>query len=118
MANHALGAPFRLRVRALGEEPELRCPHCGEWWPITPEFWRLNDWDKCLACSRERARLYAALRQRDAEYRTAKAEKSRRYRNWLKEHCPQYLAAYDREKRARNRIKAREYRAKQRETAA
>lgn len=106
----------RLRLRySLVDGPELRCPWCGEWWTITPEHWdtKRNDYDRCLACDRERSRLYAALRQRDAEYRTAKAEKSRRYRRWLKEHCPEYLPAYDRERKARERQRAVEYRATQ-----
>jgi len=100
---------FRLRL-SLIDGPELRCPHCGEWWPITTEFWEKNEWHQCISCKRERARLYARLRQRDAEYRTQKAEKSRRYRAWLQEHCPQYVAAYEREKRARNRARANQRR--------
>lgn len=107
---------MRLRVR-LGEDPELRCPHCGEWWAITPEFWRLNDWDKCLACSRERARLYQRLRSRDAEYRAASADRTRRYRKWLRETCPEYLPAYERERLARRREYAKARRARLREAA-
>jgi hypothetical protein len=105
---------FRLRL-SLIDGPELRCPHCGEWWPITTEFWEKNEWHQCISCKRERARLYARLRQRDAQYRTEKAEKSRRYRAWLAETHPQYIAAYDRERKARYREKAREDRARQRE---
>lgn len=107
-----LGARFRLRM-TLGHPPELLCPHCGEWWEISPEFWRLNEWSMCLACGRERARLYAALRLRDdMGYRDRKAEASRRYRNWLKATHPEYITAYDRERRARNREKARQRRAR------
>jgi hypothetical protein len=111
----------RLRLRfSLIDGPELRCLHCDTWWPIVPECWRAdrNEWHMCLACQREKARLYAALRMRDKEYRVAKADKSRRYRAWLKEACPQYLQAYDREKRARNRAKAVEYRIARKEAAA
>jgi hypothetical protein len=107
-------APMRLRME-VGHEPELRCPHCGEWWPITPEFWRLGQWHRCNACNRERARLYAAMRHRDdLGYRTKKAVASRRYRNWLKATCPEYLAAYDRERKARNRA----YQQRKRDEAA
>jgi len=107
---------FRLRL-SLIDGPELRCPHCGCWYPIDTEHWEKNEWHLCLACKRERARLYAKLRQRDAEYRTKKAEASRRYRNWLKETCPQYLSAYDRDRKARNREKARQHRASLKEQA-
>lgn len=104
-------AQFRLRLTP-GSEPELRCLHCGEWWAISTEFWRLNKWHMCKACENERARLYQQLRSRDKEYRTQKAEYSRRYRKWLSETCPEYLPAYDRERRARGRERAREYRTK------
>jgi len=98
--------PFRLRL-PLGEEPELRCPHCGEWWAISTEFWEPNEWHMCRACKRERAKLYQRLRQRDKDYAKAKADASRRYRVWLARTCPQYLPAYERERKARNREKAR-----------
>jgi DNA-directed RNA polymerase subunit RPC12/RpoP len=101
---------LRLRL-SLIDGPELRCPHCGEWWPITTEFWEKNEWHRCLSCKRERARLYARLRQRDAEYRTKKAEASRRYRAWLNEKYPHYVDAYERERKARNRKASRDRRA-------
>ena len=107
---------MRLRV-TLGQEPELRCPHCGEWWTLTPDCWRLNDWDRCLACSRERARLYQRLRSRYAEYRTASAERSRRYRSWIKRVCPEYLPAYERERAAGRREYAKARRARLRDAA-
>lgn len=101
----------RLRLRlSLIDGPELRCPHCGEWWPVTTEFWEKDEWHMCLTCKRERARLYARIRQHDPEYRAANAQKARRYRAWLKETYPQYLDAYERDRRARNREKARERR--------
>jgi hypothetical protein len=103
---------FRLRL-SLTDGPSLRCPYCGEWWPITTDFWRINVWYMCLACLREKAKLYQLLRGRDAQYRAKKAEKSRRYRKWLAETCPQYLPAYDRERKARDRERARLHRAKQ-----
>ena len=108
--------PLRLRV-TLGQEPELRCPHCGEWWSLTPDCWRLNDWDRCLACTRERAQLYSILRMRDKEYRTRKADYSRRYRAWLAKECPEYLPAYERERLAARREYARLRRARLREAA-
>lgn len=98
----------RLRMRLdLLDGPELRCPHCGEWWPITTEFWEKNEWHMCLSCKRERAKLYARIRQRDAMYRAEKADKSRRYRAWLKANAPEYVAAYDRERKARARAQAK-----------
>jgi len=110
---------FRLRLSLIDGVyvPELRCPHCGQWLLIDTENWEPGEWHMCLACKRMKSRLYAALRQRDAEYRTQKAEKSRRYRKWLKETYPQYLQAYEREKKARNRERARLYRAMMREQA-
>jgi hypothetical protein len=109
---------FRLRLTVIdgAHTPELRCPHCGQWLLIDLENWELNDWYMCRACKRMKAKLYAALRQRDEHYRTQKAEKSRRYRKWLKETYPQYLQAYEREKKARNRERARGYRVAKKET--
>lgn len=109
-------SPLRLRV-TLGQEPELRCAHCGFWYAIDTENWELNDWDRCRACKRMAAKLNAALRGRDAEYRVAKADKSRRYRAWLKVNCPQYLPAYERERKAQRRQYARERRARIRDEA-
>lgn len=102
---------FRLRW-SFADGPELRCGHCGEWWQITPEHWqvRLSRFHMCLACERERARLYAAMRQYDPQYRQAKNAKSRRYRKWLKETYPQYIRAYDRERKARERKRSQAYR--------
>jgi hypothetical protein len=106
---------FRLRLTVIEGvyTPELRCPHCTQWLLIDTECWEPNEWHMCLACKRMKAKLYAALRQRDAEYRKDKAGKSRRYRKWLMENHPTYLPAYEREKKARQREKAREYRAMQ-----
>ena len=99
---------FRLRLSLIDGHyvPELRCLHCGQWLFIDTENWEPDEWHMCLACKRMQARLYARLRQRDAEYRTQKAEKSRRYRKWLSENYPTYLPAYDRERKARNRERA------------
>lgn len=109
------GDAFRLRLSVIegAYVPELRCPHCTQWLFIDTENWEKNEWHMCLACKRMRAKLYAAIRQRDAGFRKDKAVKSRRYRAWLKAVYPQYLPAYDRERRARGRVKARQYRAKQ-----
>jgi hypothetical protein len=111
---------FRLRLSLIDGAyvPELRCPHCGQWLFIDLENWERDEWHMCRACKRMQAKLNAALLQRDEHYRTQKAEKSRRYRKWLKETYPQYLQAYEREKRARNREKARLYRAQRKEQAA
>ena len=113
MARSALGPQFRLRL-SLVDGPELRCPYCGEWWPITTEFWQINKWDLCLSCSRERSKLYAAIRRRDEEYRVEARDRSRRYRQWLKRVAPQYLPAYERERRANRREYQRQRRARQR----
>jgi hypothetical protein len=111
----------QLRLRySMTDGPELRCPHCGDWLPITVEFWEVhrNEWHMCRACKRERSRLYALLRGRDAEYRTARADYSRRYRAWLKATAPGYLEAYDRERRKRNREAQRGRDARSKENAA
>jgi hypothetical protein len=104
---------FRLRLSVIEGvyTPELRCPHCGQWLLIDTENWEKNEWHMCLACKRMQAKLYAALRQRDAEYRSKKAVKSRRYREWLRETYPQYLQAYERERKAERRDYARRRRA-------
>jgi hypothetical protein len=106
---------FRLRLSVIDGVyvPELRCPHCTQWLLIDTENWDKNEWHMCLACKRMQAKLYAAMRQYDPQYRDAKAAKSRRYRKWLKETYPQYIQAYDRERKARERARSREYRAKQ-----
>jgi hypothetical protein len=111
---------FRLRLSVIDGAyvPELRCPHCGQWLFIDTENWEKNEWHMCLACKRMQAKLYAAMRQYDPQYRNAKAAKSRRYRKWLGENCPQYLPAYERERKARNREKASERRAALKEKAA
>ena len=101
---------MRLRL-SLVDGPELRCPHCGEWWAITPEFWRPGKWDLCIACHRERNRLYQALRRRDPGFRARDAERSRRHRAWLKRTAPELVAAYERERGARRREYARQRRA-------
>jgi uncharacterized protein (DUF983 family) len=106
------------RLRAdLIDGPTLRCAHCGEWWPITSEFWRLNAWDRCTACTRERSRLYQALRRRDPAFRVLQVQKTRRYRAFVAREFPGLLAAYDRERRAVNRAWLRAYRAKSQPTA-
>jgi hypothetical protein len=99
-----MGDQLRLRM-SLIDGPELRCPHCSEWWAITPEFWDTarSEFHMCIACKRDRARLYQRLRQRDKEYRDQKAEKSRRYRAWLAKTCPEYLKTYDRDRKSRQR---------------
>lgn len=110
-----------MRLRLTIDGPELRCGWCGDWLPITSEFWVVttkNRWGRCKACENERARLYQRLRQRDAEYRTKKAGYSRRYRAWLKQVAPEYLPAYDRERRGRERKRAQGYRDKAKGEAA
>ncbi|MGV0985075.1 MAG: hypothetical protein ACOYB2_11000 [Limnohabitans sp.] len=107
----ANGDLLRLRCNLI-DGPELRCPQCADWLPITAEFWRLNKWEACVACGRERARLYAKIRQRNAEYRAGAVERSRRYRAWLKRVCPEYLPAYERERKAHRRQYQRDRRAR------
>jgi hypothetical protein len=36
------------------EEFEMRCEKCGEWWPLTLEFWDpLHGVNRCTACLRD-----------------------------------------------------------------
>lgn len=94
--------PSRLRMR---EELELRCPWCGEWLPITVECWHMNRWHRCRACENERQRLRVLLKHRtDEVYRENSRQRSLRYRKWLAQVAPDYLPAYERERRARNRV--------------
>jgi hypothetical protein len=110
---------MRLRYHLI-DGPELRCPHCGDWLPLTMEFWEAqrNEWHMCRACKRERARLYALLRSRDAEYRTKRADYARRYRAWLQKTAPEYVAAYERERKQQNRVAQRKRQAAKVENAA
>lgn len=101
----------RLRVQ-LGHEPELRCPHCDEWWPLDIEFWRLNEWDRCRSCKQESDRLRKAIRRLDPDYRKSAADSQRRYRAYVKRTAPGLLEAYDRERRATKREWLRQYRAR------
>lgn len=106
-----MSAPtFRLRLSPV-DGPELRCPHCGEWWAITAECWRPNKWDACLACCRERGRLYQALRRHDPAFRAKATIYQRRYRSWLRRTAPELVAALERERSARRREYARQRRA-------
>lgn len=107
----------RLRVQP-GEEPELRCPQCNEWWPITVEFWTLNRWWRCLTCKREGDRLRAALRRKDPEYQRKQAEYIARYRAYLRKTSPDLVPAWDREMQARRREYDRQYRARKAQESA
>lgn len=100
----------RLRL-SIVDGPELRCGHCGEWWALTPEFWRQGNFTRCIACTNERSRLYQALRRRDPAFRAFEVDKTRRYRVWLRKAAPGLLEAYDRERRAERRAWLKEYRA-------
>lgn len=105
------GPRFRLRF-SLIDGPELRCPKCGDWWPIDTEAWVPNQWSECRQCQRERTRLYYILRRHDPEFRTNEAARAKRYRAFLKATAPQYLTTYDRERAARHAKWQREYRAR------
>lgn len=109
---------FRLRLSVIDGAyvPELRCPWCGQWLFINTENWEPNEWHMCLACKRMQAKLYARLKQADAEYRTKNADKARRYRVWLKKHAPTYLPAYERDRRGRERKRSQGYRDARKET--
>lgn len=93
---------LRLRFSQL-DGFELRCPHCAEWFPLDAEFWRMNRWDRCIACFREAARLAAARRREDPAFRSAEAERSRRNRAWMKANAPELVTALERERKARKR---------------
>jgi len=110
---------FRLRLTVIDGTytPELRCGWCGTWWLIDTECWEPNEWHMCLACKRMRAKLYAAMRQHDAEYRDQKKVASSRYRKWLRENHPTYLQAYERERRSGERRRSQQYRDRKKEQA-
>lgn len=115
--NIRTGPQFRLRVEWPGE-PELRCPKCGEWLPISPEFWHLNQWSECRTCHAERVRLRSWMRRRgDPAYRLSERARSRRYREWIRETAPQLVDVYDRERRAKKAAQLRTYRARRRNAA-
>jgi hypothetical protein len=99
----------RLRY-SIVDGPELRCVHCGEWWPIDTECWQAGAWDRCRQCRNEWNRLYQAMRRRDPAFRLSELGRVKKYRQWVMRTHPEYLAAYDRERRARHREYLREYR--------
>lgn len=103
------GPRFRLRFSVI-DGPELRCPKCGDWWPIDPEAWVPNRWDECRQCLRERTRLYYILRRHDPEFRSLEAARAKRYRAFLRRTAPAYVAVLDRERKARHREWLRTYR--------
>lgn len=78
-------------IRWVTEGPELQCPWCREFWPLTSEFWMSSRLYKCLACRREetRARM-AALRSDPATLmehaaRLRAERRARRHTNHLHE---------------------------------
>jgi uncharacterized protein YhjY with autotransporter beta-barrel domain len=93
----------------------LRCPHCGFWYALDTENWEPNEWHMCRACKRIQARMYQRLRLQDPTFREAEVGRVKRYRAWLRENAPQYVAAYDRERKARQRLAARLKREAERE---
>jgi len=99
-----------IRGLSFDEPPELKCRWCEEFWPLTPEFWERNNYAQCRSCRREQQRLYQMLRRRDPEFNARETQRVGRYRAWLKEVAPQYLAAYDRERKARKRQWIRDHR--------
>ncbi len=110
------------RLRLTIDGPELMCAHCGEWWPIDTESWRVNsldpakqhvEWGMCRSCYRERNRLRAAYKlANDPAYRTRNRERcaayKRRLRYYIARHHPTLLDAHDREVLARKRERTRE----------
>lgn len=119
------------RLRLTIDGPELMCAHCGEWWPIDTESWRVNSldpakqrssWSMCLACYREDQRLKKALRYAtDADFRKRENARTtaykRRYRYYIAKHHPELLAAHDRQKAADQRARLRAYFARKRDVA-
>jgi hypothetical protein len=118
------------RLRLTIDGPELMCAHCGEWWPIDTESWRVNSldpkrqvaqWGMCLSCYREDDRLKKALRRaNDDDWRVRQNRRTaaykRRWRSWIKRNHPDLLGAHDRDMAARCRARVRSY--KRREDAA
>jgi hypothetical protein len=94
---------------------ELRCRTCGDWWPLTTEFYDPKHGTvRCRACWREYQRLYqqgarldpsvvigmrAAQRAKHRANPEVKREACRRWREANRER----IAAYAREWRARKR---------------
>ena len=101
-----------IRGLSWDEPPELRCRWCNEFWPLTPEFWEAKGFVQCRECRREQQRLYQMLRRRDPAFNSREVARVGRYRAWVKLVAPEYLAAYDRERKARRRQWISEQRAK------
>lgn len=109
------------RLRLTIDGPELMCAHCGEWWPIDTESWRVSsldpakqkaEWGMCRSCYREQDRLRKALRlASDPAFRERNRVKSadykRRWRRYIAKNHPDLLAAHDRDIAARKRERVR-----------
>lgn len=98
----------RFRLRITGEDAELYCHGCREWWPVTLEFWpsRTSFW-RCRACERERSRLYQAQKSLDPEFRVKNVNKSRRYRAYLRNEAPELIPVNEAAIREYENAKAR-----------
>lgn len=105
-------------VRLDPAGPEMLCPYCLEYFPLTVEYWLIQPdrvtvrADRCRSCHNERNKLYQALRRLDPAFRESEKERNRAYRNWyrpaIRKHHPELLEAYDRDRRERERVEARE----------
>jgi hypothetical protein len=97
---------------------ELRCRTCGDWWPLTLDFYEpRHGTARCKACWREHHRRYEQGRRTDADFLigkraadrlkhranpTVKREAARRWRQANREH----VIAYRREWTARQKGQA------------
>jgi hypothetical protein len=95
-------------VRYRDGEFELACHMCGDWWPITLEFWRpSNGMQRCKACWREYHRIHERNRTADEAIRLVKNYKGRiRYAERAAER-----RAYNRAWKAANRERVAAYNA-------
>lgn len=95
-------------LRMDGDDPQMLCRYCDDWWPVTPEFWLIGRdghvrADRCRVCERERSRLYQTLRRMDPAFVASERNRQKRYREWLKKNHPDLVGAYDAHKRAQFR---------------
>lgn len=99
-------------------EWELRCRTCGDWWPLTLDFYTpRHGTARCKACWREYQRLYQHGRRQDpsvvlgirasqrAKYRATREQRLACTRRW-KAANRERIAAYQREWRARQKGQA------------
>lgn len=96
---------------------EMLCDRCGDWWPLTTEFWYELYLSRCLACKREVHRLGEAARRQTPEYQAQMAEERKNavLREKRREISLRYRNRHLEEVRRRGRERAKRIRRERRD---